>query len=152
MKMWSTKLQKGTCNLGTRNMKKVTLTSLIIQLLKALIKTQSGQQRERHRRREQTYWYKMEKGKGGWIKSLGGMWEGGSRWGTHVNPWLILVNVWQKPLQYCKVISLQLIKINGKKRDWNWHTHTHVHTHAHMYTHACTHTHVHTQWCTDATH
>ena len=29
----------------------------------------------------------------------------------HVNPWLIHVNVWQKPLQYCKVISLQLIKI-----------------------------------------
>ena len=27
-----------------------------------------------------------------------------------VNPWLIHVNVWQKPLQYCKVISLQLIK------------------------------------------
>ena len=26
------------------------------------------------------------------------------------------VNVWQKPLQYCKVISLQLIKINGKKK------------------------------------
>ena len=25
------------------------------------------------------------------------------------------VNVWQKPLQYCKVISLQLIKINKKK-------------------------------------
>ena len=30
-------------------------------------------------------------------------------------PWLIHVNVWQKPLQYCKVISLQLIKINEKK-------------------------------------
>ena len=42
--------------------------------------------------------------------------EGGSGWGTHVNPWLIHLNVWQKPLQYCKVISLQLIKINGKKR------------------------------------
>ena len=41
---------------------------------------------------------------------------GGSGWGTHVNPWLIHVNVWQKPLQYCKVISLQLIKINEKKR------------------------------------
>ena len=40
--------------------------------------------------------------------------EGGLGWGTHVNPWLIHVNVWQKPLQYCKVISLQLIKINGK--------------------------------------
>ena len=26
------------------------------------------------------------------------------------------VNVWQKLLQYCKVISLQLIKINGKKQ------------------------------------
>ena len=41
--------------------------------------------------------------------------EGGSGWGIHVNPWPIHVNVWQKPLQYCKVISLQLIKINGKK-------------------------------------
>ena len=44
----------------------------------------------------------------------GGRWEGGSGWGTHVNPWLIHVNVWQKPLQYCKVISLQLVKINEK--------------------------------------
>ena len=43
----------------------------------------------------------------------GGRWEGGSRWGTHINPWLIHVNVWQKPPQYCKVISLQLIKIIG---------------------------------------
>ena len=42
-----------------------------------------------------------------------GRWEGGSGRGTHVNPWLIHVNVWQKPLQYCKVISLQLTKING---------------------------------------
>ena len=43
-------------------------------------------------------------------------WEGGSGWGIHVNPWLIHVNVWQKPLPYCKVISLQIIKINGKKK------------------------------------
>ena len=28
-------------------------------------------------------------------------WDGGSGWGTHVNPWLIHINVWQKPLQYC---------------------------------------------------
>ena len=33
---------------------------------------------------------------------------GGFRMGTHIHPWLIHVNVWQKPLQYCKVISLQL--------------------------------------------
>ena len=44
----------------------------------------------------------------------GGRREGGSGWGTHINPWLIHVSVWQKPLQYCKVISLQLIKINEK--------------------------------------
>ena len=43
-------------------------------------------------------------------------WEVGSGWGTHVNPWLIHVNVWQKPLQCCKVISLQIIKINEKKK------------------------------------
>ena len=43
-----------------------------------------------------------------------GRWEGGSRWGTHANPWLIHVNIWQKPLQYFKVISLQPIKINEK--------------------------------------
>ena len=42
---------------------------------------------------------------------------GGSGWGTHVNPWLIHVNVWQKPLQYCKVISFQLIKTNGKTKN-----------------------------------
>ena len=34
----------------------------------------------------------------------------GVRWGTHVHLWLIHVNVWQNPLQYCKVISLQLKK------------------------------------------
>ena len=47
-----------------------------------------------------------------------GIWReaaGGWEWGTHVNPWLIHVNVWEKPVQYCKVISLQLIKINEKK-------------------------------------
>ena len=46
----------------------------------------------------------------------GGRRERGLGWGIHVNPWLIHVNVWQKPLKYCKVISLQLIKINRKKR------------------------------------
>ena len=39
-----------------------------------------------------------------------GGWEGELGWGIHVYPWLIHVSVWQKPLQYCKVISLQLIK------------------------------------------
>ena len=46
-----------------------------------------------------------------------GRWEGGLGRGIHVNPCLIHVNVWQKPLQYCKVISLQLIKINEKKEN-----------------------------------
>ena len=45
--------------------------------------------------------------------------QGGGKWvqdgGTHVHSWLIHVNVWQKPLQYCKVISLQL-KLKKKKK------------------------------------
>ena len=49
--------------------------------------------------------------------------EEGSGWGAHVNPCLIHVSVWQKPLQYCKVISLQLIKINGKKNEVKAHVH-----------------------------
>ena len=54
-----------------------------------------------------------------WPRGMGcgGRWEGGSGWGRRVNPRLIHVNVWQNPLQYCKVISLQLIKINGKKKE-----------------------------------
>ena len=38
-------------------------------------------------------------------------WDGegeGFRMGAHVHSWLIHVNVWQKPPQYCKLISLQL--------------------------------------------
>ena len=46
----------------------------------------------------------------------GGRWEeGGLGWGTHVHPWWIHVGVWQKPLQYCKVISLQLKSLIKKK-------------------------------------
>ena len=45
-----------------------------------------------------------------------GRWERGSGWGIHVTPWLIHVSVWQNPLQCCEVISLQLIKINEKKK------------------------------------
>ena len=42
----------------------------------------------------------------GWDgREVGG---GGSGWGTHLHPWQIHVNVWQKLPQYCKVISLQL--------------------------------------------
>ena len=47
-----------------------------------------------------------------WGMRWGGKLEGVSGWGTHVHPWLSHVNVWQKPLQYCKVISLQLKLIN----------------------------------------
>ena len=43
--------------------------------------------------------------------------------GVHVSlSWLIHVSVWQKTLQYCKVISLQLIKINDKKKLSIWWT------------------------------
>ena len=49
------------------------------------------------------------------VKGWGGRREGGSGCEIRVNPWLIHVNVWQKPLQYCKVISLQLINMNENK-------------------------------------
>ena len=45
-----------------------------------------------------------------------GRWKGGSGWGMHVIPWLIHVNVWQYPLQYCKVISLQLVNEKKKRK------------------------------------
>ena len=53
----------------------------------------------------------------GWPWEMGRWrsWEGGLGWGIHVHPWLIHVNVWQKPVQYCKVISLQLNKLIKKK-------------------------------------
>ena len=63
----------------------------------------------------------MRQGARGWCAGMtqrdgmGGRWGGGSGWGTHVHPWQIHVNVWQKPLQYCKVISLQLKSIFLKK-------------------------------------
>ena len=46
-----------------------------------------------------------------WDDPLGWDGEGGSGQWTHVHPWLIHVNVWQKPPQYCKVISLELKQI-----------------------------------------
>ena len=52
----------------------------------------------------------------------GGRGKGGFRMGTHVHLWLIHVNVWQEPLQYCKIISLQLklINLQKKKEDRNF--------------------------------
>ena len=53
----------------------------------------------------------MRQGAQGWCTGMT-LWDGmgremeeGSGWGTHVQPWLIHVNVWQKPLQYCEVAS-----------------------------------------------
>ena len=52
-----------------------------------------------------------------WPRGMGWgeRWEGGLGWETHVNPWLLHVNVWQKPLWYCKVIGLQIILKKWKK-------------------------------------
>ena len=45
----------------------------------------------------------------------GGKWEQGLGQGHTCTPVADHVSIWQKPLHYCKVIRLQLIKINGKK-------------------------------------
>ena len=55
------------------------------------------------------HWDNLEEWDGGEV-------GGGLRMGAHVHPWLIHANVWQKPPQYCKVISLQLKLINFLKR------------------------------------
>ena len=46
-------------------------------------------------------------GDGGVVQEVGG--------GTYVHPWLIHMDAWQKPPQYCKVISLQLKLIKSQK-------------------------------------
>ena len=51
-----------------------------------------------------------------WGMGWGERWEGDSGWGTHVHPWLIHVNVWQKAPQHCKEIILRLKHINLKKK------------------------------------
>ena len=44
--------------------------------------------------------------------------------GTHVHSWLIHVNVWQKPLQYCKVISLHtFIQVSQEAGQVVWYSH-----------------------------
>ena len=35
----------------------------------------------------------------------------GFRMGIHVHPWLIHVNVWQKPLKYCEVLASAYILV-----------------------------------------
>ena len=47
-----------------------------------------------------------------------GRWEGGSGWGTHVNPWLFHFNVWQNSLQIKKKISKKkrnILDVQNKK-------------------------------------
>ena len=44
-----------------------------------------------------------------------GRWEGGSGWGTHVNPWLIHFSVWQNPLQLKKKKFLSMEIGNGEQ-------------------------------------
>ena len=40
-----------------------------------------------------------------WGREAGG--RGVQKWGEHMHPWLIYIDVWQNPPQNCKVISLQ---------------------------------------------
>ena len=72
-------------------------------------------QKQIHRLRERTYGCRGEEG---WREQIGSLgWTCTHCWFKMANHCLIHVNVWQKSLQYCKVISLQLIKINEKKKN-----------------------------------
>ena len=74
-----------------------------MEFRKMVTMTLNVRKQKRHRCKEQSFglWGRRQ----GWDDLR---WEGGSRWGTHAHPWLIHVNVWQKPLRYWKVISLWL--------------------------------------------
>ena len=55
-----------------------------------------------------------------------GRWEGESGWGTHVNPWLIHVNVWQNPLQIKKrggeerQRRCHIVTSSSNNSRWDW--------------------------------
>ena len=51
----------------------------------------------------------------GWEGVGGGSWEKGSEEGIDIYLWVIHVDVWQKPTQYCEEIILQL-KIDKLKK------------------------------------
>ena len=51
------------------------------------------------------------------LEGWDGVGEGFRREGIHVCLWLIHVDVWQRPTQYCKALILQLKKIEKKKRE-----------------------------------
>ena len=43
----------------------------------------------------------------------GGRREEGSGWGTHVYPWPIHADVWQKPSQYCNYPPIKINKLKN---------------------------------------
>ena len=48
-----------------------------------------------------------------------GRWEGGSGWGTHVNPWLFHFNIWQNSLQKKKKKTMPCVTLPcGKRQGW----------------------------------
>ena len=49
-----------------------------------------------------------------------GRWEGGSGWGTHVNPWLFHFNVWQNPLQIKKKSYITYMWNQEKWLRWSY--------------------------------
>ena len=47
----------------------------------------------------------------------GGEGVGGcSGWGTYLHPWVILINVWQKPPQDCNYPPIKINKLKKKQR------------------------------------
>ena len=45
-----------------------------------------------------------------------GRWEGGSGWGTHVNPWLFHFNVLQNPLKIKKKKKKEIVQSSSEYR------------------------------------
>ena len=45
-----------------------------------------------------------------------GGWSGLQDEGTHVHPWLIHVDVWQKPPQYCNYRPIKIVNLKKKMK------------------------------------
>ena len=86
---------EGKCGMISENSTETCILPYVKQMASASLMHEAGHSKPVH-------WDNPE----GWDGDGGG--SGVQDGGTHVHPWLIHVNVWQKPPQYYKVITLQL--------------------------------------------
>ena len=89
---------EGEGGTNQENSSDIYISLCVTELVRSCYITQGAQSRT-------LWWYRQV----GW----GGGWEGHKTEGINIYLWLIHAVVWQKPMQHCKAIILQLKKIDG---------------------------------------